>query len=393
MIKLALLVLGFAVLIFGEVLKVYFIMPFPGSQEDEVIQWAYLIHTQIGWIRLTGSLLLLYPLYSYLRQSPMWVRATIAVVLGFYAVVFYMFNYRFLADKIFLQPENIGFLDASHSKVSGKQLALGITVGGESKAYPIEIIGYHHQVRDVVGGQPVMVTYCTVCRTGRAYSPMVDGQPETFRLVGMDHYNAMFEDATTHSWWRQVSGEAIAGPRKGTGLQEIESAQMTIDEWINLHPNTVILQPDEKFTKAYEELKDYDEGTRKGRLERKDSVSWLNKSWVVGVQMEMNSRAYDWIQLQQVRVVNDTLNRIPLVVTISADSLSHFVFNRIVGSDTLHFMSKEGKLMDDRGSVWSPEGRCIEGPGIGNTLKPIASYQEYWHSWHTFHPQSTRYIP
>jgi hypothetical protein len=39
-----------------------------------------------------------------------------------------------------------------------------------------------------------MITYCTVCRTGRVFSPDVDGKPETFRLVGMDHFNAMFED-------------------------------------------------------------------------------------------------------------------------------------------------------------------------------------------------------
>jgi hypothetical protein len=394
MIKVILLVLGFAVLLFGEVLRVYFIMPFPGSQEDEVVQWAYIIHTQIGWIRLIGFLLLCYPLYGYLRQSPMWARATIAVVLGFYAVVFYMFNYKFLADKIFLQPENVTFLDAAHSKVSGKQLALGITIQGESKAYPIEIIGYHHQVRDVVGGEPVMVTYCTVCRTGRVYSPVVDGRPETFRLVGMDHYNAMFEDATTHSWWRQVSGEAIVGEKRGARLKEIESAQMTIDEWVNLHPTTVILQPDGKFTKAYYELKDYDEGTRKGRLERKDSVSWMDKSWIVGVQLGMSSRAYDWIQLQQLRVVNDTINRAPVVVTISRDSLSHYVLYRMVEADTLHFMLQEdGRIIDEGGSIWSPEGRCIEGARIGKALTPVPSYQEYWHSWRTFHPQSTRYIP
>ena len=42
-----------------------------------------------------------------------------------------------------------------------------------------------------------MVTYCTVCRTGRVFSPIVEGQPETFRLVGMDHFNAMFEDEGT----------------------------------------------------------------------------------------------------------------------------------------------------------------------------------------------------
>lgn len=59
-----------------------------------------------------------------------------------------------------------------------------------------------------------MVTYCTVCRTGRVYSPMVNGKLETFRLVGMDHFNAMFEDASTKSWWRQSNGDCIAGPLK-----------------------------------------------------------------------------------------------------------------------------------------------------------------------------------
>jgi hypothetical protein len=48
------------------------------------------------------------------------------------------------------------------------------------------------------------------------FSPVVDGRSETFRLVGMDHFNAMFEDASTHSWWRQANGEAIAGPSKGS---------------------------------------------------------------------------------------------------------------------------------------------------------------------------------
>ncbi|MFX5562960.1 DUF3179 domain-containing (seleno)protein, partial [Acinetobacter baumannii] len=64
-------------------------------------------------------------------------------------------------------------------------------------AYPIQFIGYHHQVVDTVGGEPIIATYCTVCRTGRIFSSTVDGVPEKFRLVGMDHFNAMFEDART----------------------------------------------------------------------------------------------------------------------------------------------------------------------------------------------------
>lgn len=100
----------------------------------------------------------------------------------------------------------------------------------EASAYPIQFIGYHHQVRDTVGGQPVMVTYCTVCRTGRVFLPKVQGAAETFRLVGIDHFNAMLEDARTGTWWRQATGEAVGGPLRGEVLPEIASTQASLGE-------------------------------------------------------------------------------------------------------------------------------------------------------------------
>ena len=139
----------------------------------------------------------------------------------------------------------------------------------EARAYPIQLIGYHHQVRDTVGNTPLMVTYCTVCRTGRVYSPLVNGKPETFRLVGMDHFNAMFEDETTKSWWQQATGVAIAGPLKGKHLVEIPSRQASLASWIHYHPNSTIMQADTSFQKDYDDLADFDKGTIKGHLETK----------------------------------------------------------------------------------------------------------------------------
>jgi hypothetical protein len=40
----------------------------------------------------------------------------------------------------------------------------------KQKPIPIQLIGYHHQVMDTIGNEPVIITYCTVCRTGRVYS-------------------------------------------------------------------------------------------------------------------------------------------------------------------------------------------------------------------------------
>ena len=36
---------------------------------------------------------------------------------------------------------------------------LGVTVNGESRAYPVNMMTFHHVANDVVGGEPVLVTF------------------------------------------------------------------------------------------------------------------------------------------------------------------------------------------------------------------------------------------
>ncbi len=394
--KTFVLICGFLILFLAEILRVYMIMPFPGSQESETIQMAYFIHQNVIYLRLLGAAMVAYPLILFFRQGKTVIRLVLAVVLVLYGVVLYLFNYRYTADHIFLQLTNSQFLDPENSRVLPGQVVVGVFLGGEAKAYPLPVIGYHHQVRDTLAGQPIMVTYCTVCRTGRVYLPVVNGKPDVFRLVGMDHYNAMFEDSRTGSWWRQVNGEAIVGELKGTVLPEVGSEQMSLSAWIDLHPETKILQPDTTFADRYEKLKDYGKGKKEGRLERKDSLSWKDKSWIVGVRVEKESRAYDWNDLQRLKVIDDELNGLPLVLTAGPDSLSFYSYSRIVEGDTLAFSlnGNGSNLVDAKtGSVWDWNGRCVEGMLKGKSLIRVQSYQEYWHSWKTFHPQTTRYTP
>lgn len=392
--RIFLLSVGFIVLLAIEILRVYFIMPFPGSQIEETIDIAYFIHTNIIWFRLIGLLLIGYPFYSYFKQGTKISRIVLSCLLIAYAVVFYLFNFRFLADKMFLLPETTAFEKADENKIPVKQLVIGVTMGNVSKAYPIEIIGYHHQVRDTVNGEAIMVTYCTVCRTGRVFSPEVDGKLENFRLVGMDHFNAMFEDSETQSWWRQVNGEAIVGPLKGKMLAEIPSKQMSLSAWINSHPDTWIMQEDSVFKEMYDDMKNYDEGKSKGDLTRPDSLSWKDKSWVVGVQQGMNAKAYDWKDLLRLKIINDEVAGEPVVVMIETDSVSFHTYSRVIDQDTLSFSFHEGMLIDDKtNSVWNWNGVSVEGSLAGSQLKSIQSYQEFWHSWKTFRPQTTQYLP
>ncbi|HTQ26907.1 MAG TPA: DUF3179 domain-containing (seleno)protein [Puia sp.] len=392
--KSILLTAGFIILFAAEILKVYFIMPFPGSQRSNSIDIAYFLHRHIIWFRVIGSLLVLPSLLTVLRNGRPGQRIFLSALVILYAVVFYFFNFRFLADKMFYQPGNKRMLTVAANQVDTNQLVIAAYMNGEARAYPIQIIGYHHQVQDSIGGTPVLVTYCTVCRTGRIYSPMIQHVYQHFRLVGMDHFNAMFEDETSKSWWRQVTGEAIAGPMKGQQLTQLPSSQMRLGTWISRHPNTLVLQPDTVYNTKYADLEGFDSGTIKSSLEKRDSASWKFKSWVVGVVESGHARAYDWNQVVKEKVINDQLQQVPLVVQLDRDGMSFHVWKRNVGGQTLQFnWNDSSKLMNDAqtGSSWNGQGYAIQGPLQGSQLAEVQAYQEFWHSWQNFHPNTTTY--
>jgi hypothetical protein len=392
--KKIILIASLILLFAAEITRVYYIMPFPGSQKSDSIDYAYWIHNNILWMRMALIALVLNSLIPIFKRSRILTKVLLVLVLVFYAVIFYYFNYRFQADQMFRAPTTITFKDSAANKVDEKKLVVGVVIDGEAKAYPIQVIGYHHQIRDSLSNTPVMITYCTVCRTGRAFSPLVNGKPENFRLVGMDHFNAMFEDATTKSWWQQATGVAVAGQLKGQALRQIPSAQTTLAAWLRRYPQSLVLQPDTVYNKQYASLRHFDDGTTKDDLEKRDSASWQFKSWVIGVDQNHAARAYDWNTLVSNPLIQDSLPGLPLVITLEKDTASFHVLRRTTSTgETLNFKLDPGQGMTDTntGSMWTLDGTCVSGPLEGQKLNAVQASQEFWHSWRTFHPNTSTF--
>ena len=372
---------GIIGLILFEILNVYFIMPMPGSQRIRSIDIAYFFNTY-RWIfrGFFGSLTLvgIYPMF----QSKRWIAIVGCLLVG---IITYATNYMMAADTMFYQPETLSLKDAKENKVKTDKMVLGVTINGESKAYPISMLVYHHQVRDVLGGKPIMVTYCSVCRTGRVFEPMVNGKLENFRLVGMDHFNAMFEDEATKSWWRQANGEAITGELKGIKLPELEAQQTSLATWLSLYPDAKIMQADLKFKENYDSTAKYESGKSKKELTGTDSLSWKPKSWVVGIESGKKSIAVDWNRLKRERITNFQVGEKPIVLVLTNDNKSFFAFERPNTQTELHFqhdtLFAENLKFDLKGIEVNSKSH----------LKKINAHQEFWHSWQTFHPETTRY--
>lgn len=394
-INRSIVILVILALFIAEALRVYLVMPYPGSQQRDTVEIAHWVSTHMLWIRLIAFIVISVALIRVFKRGKRWEKIILPLVLVGYIPVFFVFNYKLDAENIFHRPSYKSFIPVSQSEEKNK-LAIGIVINGEAKAYPIQLIGYHHQVIDTVGNEPVIITYCTVCRTGRAYSTLVEGKHESFRLVGMDHFNAVFEDESTKSWWQQATGKAIAGPLKGSVLKEIPSHQMTINSWMRQYPHSMLMAPDSLYEERYFGLDNYDRGTMQSPLVKRDYEAWHPKSWIVGVKNEFSSIAYDWNDLVKKRVIQDSLRTLPILLTLESDTVSFHVYDRRLNNQVLQFDTSvtDNNLTDlTTNSTWNMDGVCISGVLKGQRLATVQGYNEFWHSWQTFQENVKRHVP
>jgi hypothetical protein len=360
-----------------ELFRTYLVMPLPGSQELESVQLAWALHHFRWWIRCAVALIVLISLKQTFQEKRKWLPVLMLLIA---AGAVYVSNFILTAESLFQPPSELHFSAPEQSGLSGDAVVIGIYGSNEAKAYPVRYIAYHHQVFDSLDGVPVLVTYCSVCRSGRVYQATVNGITEGhLRLVGMTRYNAMFEDAATGSWWMQATGEAVAGPLNGQRMKEIPSVQMSLNEWSRLFPGSRVMLPDPASITQYDPEAKFEKGKSTGDLTRRDTASWKAKSWVIGVIHHNRARAYDWNELAGRQVINDTLGGEPIVVVLAGDHVTFTAFRKPGPS----MISASGDTIRYEGRAFDLTGRAIESSIV--SLERIPAYQEHWHSWKQFH--------
>lgn len=250
--------LGVILLIVPGLVHAYLLMPFPGSQDLDAITICYYLEKLVNPLRVVGTLLVVWFLIKYYAKDTKRGNIVKITVLVLCLISFYFTDVAFKAEAMFKETSRVKFANGFTNKVPLNYLIIGVVNNGAARAYPVVYLGYHHKVQDEVGREPVLITYCTMCRTGRVYSPVINGVTQHFRLVGARHYNAIIEDESTKTWWYQATGLAAVGELKGHQLQELPYEQSTLGAWLQKHPATLIMQPDKLYADDYADLKNYD---------------------------------------------------------------------------------------------------------------------------------------
>ena len=136
---------------------------------------------------------------------------------------------------------------------------VGVVLGGEARAYPVRLLNWHEVINDTLGGIPIAVTYHPLCDSVVVFDRRVDGEVLEFGISGLlfNSNQLLFDrrsDPAGESLWSQLLARAVAGPAAlaGRTLDVLPASVARWDRWLDLYPDTTVIDPDPDLVARYE---------------------------------------------------------------------------------------------------------------------------------------------
>lgn len=141
-----------------------------------------------------------------------------------------------ILEPVFAPVREVRFL-------SDDARVLVVEIARDARAYPLAFLDRHELVNDIVGGTPVLVTWCPLCGSSMVYEREVEGEVLTFGVSGyLWKSDVLMYDHQSESFWSQLHQGAVAGPRTGTPLTVLPSRVTSLDAFRRERPGGKVLR-------------------------------------------------------------------------------------------------------------------------------------------------------
>ncbi len=221
----------------------------------------------------------------------------------------------------------------------------------------------------------------------------VDDQVLNFYLAGINNQNFLMRDRETGSYWQQVSGEAIAGPLKGSRLTRVSSDELVWSRFRAEAPEGSVLlgETDREHTDDY--AADWEAQIQRAPTVIDTTATPLApRTLILGLEQNGATRAYTAARVREERVVHDELGGVAILLW-APDAGSVRAFERRIGQEPSAMFEGSGeRLTDDAtGSTWDFTGCAVAGPAVGQCLRRVDLLLDFWFDWYVYHPDSGIY--
>ncbi len=278
------------------------------------------------------------------------------------------------------------------------ELVFGVSVGGAHHAYPLRYLSWHEMVNDVVGGEPVTLSFCTLCNSGIAYSGKTpEGGRRTFGTSGLLYRsNKLMFDRQTYTLWSNLTGEPVVGrlAQSPVRLEVLPATVTTWEGWRSAHPDTTVLKLGDSFGRRWNYT--YTPGAADRARAGVSFPVWLKskalepKAEVYALRIGQLAKAYPVERILQEKVVNDRLGDVDLVVIGDPKSGAVRAYRR--GGRTFAAGREDRELRDEAGRAWRlTEEALLPATGNAPRLDRVPGHVSFWFAWYGFFPQTEVY--
>ncbi len=290
---------------------------------------------------------------------------------------------------------------ADGSWLNNSYLVVGVVIDGQAYAYPHKMMDQHEIANEPSSSTPYTVSFCPLTGSSIVFKSTIEGSVHTFGVSGLlMQNNLIMFDRQTDSNWPQLRLQADRGSLIDTKLELIEHTEIEWGGWKNLHPGTLIMNPNSggRNPSGYSGTvyRNYTDANNPPLFEMKyNDTRLLPKIRVIGLFIGSETKAYPMFSFNAGRaILNDNVNGVSIAVFGDPGSrmMRAFVAN-VNGQDlTLKLVSgaKIGSLSgvrfvdDETGSSWNLDGVAIAGSLQGEKLSQPKSYVAYWFAWSAF---------
>ncbi len=289
---------------------------------------------------------------------------------------------------------NFESASASNNWLSDNEVGVGISRNKETKFYPFIILSRHEIVNDFFGGEPVLVSYCPLCRTAIAFNREINGEAIEFGVSGkLYNSEVVMYDRKTESYWLQTPGQAVTGSLKGKKLKRLPSDVSTYGSWKSIHPDTLVLSRKTGFSYTYssDPYSGYYSSENIWYPTQAQNKVLSNKELVLGIELNGQAKAYAINKIREEKLISDELGGIQILVVYDSTIDSGRIFSRVVDEKTLNFTYGNGQISDSEGNTLDIQGKIVEGPDKGKELENLAAIDHFWFSWYAFYPETEIY--
>jgi hypothetical protein len=301
-------------------------------------------------------------------------------------------------------------IDAADEWLEATEPVIAVVNGDDARAYPLQILVWHEIVNDLLGGLPILVTFCPLCNTAIAFERRLepDGIVYDFGTTGNLRYSDLVMwDRQTESWWQQLTGEAIVGELTGLKLALYPAQILGWSAFKETYPACDVLSRETGFERDYgtNPYVGYDDINSSPFLfDRRADDRFPPMERAVGVERDGEAVAYPFSALESIGVINDEIAGLPIAIFLvpgarsavdaaaisaSRDVGQAGVFDRRLGNQTLTFRRDQDDFVDEAsGSRWDITGRAVEGSLAGAQLMPIPHVVVFWFAWAAGYPKT-----